>query len=96
MVAEATLPAKTLKKGSRDVLNLFGNRITQRLGLEELLNHRRSISLDNNPGQELLGIKGDQVIATRLYLVNQQLYILFASAERMDDVNTFLSSFQLQ
>ncbi|MBP0006382.1 MAG: hypothetical protein J7642_22130 [Cyanobacteria bacterium SBC] len=96
VVGYTDLPENFTTPSIETSLTKVGNELLDRVNLQPLQEHGRSISLDNYPGREYIGIVSSRSIALRLYVVDRRLYALISVADDVESVSRFLNSFTLQ
>jgi len=94
LIGYLKLSETEIVEGSKDAANSIKQTILEPLGLGELQSDGKPISLNNYPGKEFLTIDSDQIVALRIYLVENRLYGLFAKSDNLRDINQYLNSFQ--
>jgi hypothetical protein len=95
VVVYADLPSFYLQKEPETVLDEISAQLLRDMGLPELKSSGKKIELDGNPGREFQASGSGKYLGMRLYLVGQRSYLLLSQSQDSEDVNQFLSSFQL-
>jgi hypothetical protein len=93
----ADLPDDLATNNADALLKDVATLVLTELGAPNLATQGIAISVDGLPGREYLLTKSNgQAYVLRLFLADQRLYGLLATSESLDNLDRFLSSFQVQ
>lgn len=95
--AYAALPDGLALDDADTLLEDVATLVLTELSAPDLATNGRSISMDGMPGREYLLTKANgQSYVLQIFLGNQRLYGLLATSDSLDNLDRFLSSFQVQ
>lgn len=96
-VAYTVLPNRLQSRSPSAILDEVAQMVLPSIQAETLVGSGSPITLNGHPGQEYqLTTASGQVYVLRFYLVQDHLYSLLATSRSLDNLDRFLSSFQVQ
>jgi hypothetical protein len=96
VVAFADLPPKLVKAGVDTALTEATRDTLTALGIPAMATQGRTISLNGMPGREFMGTtNAGRSLVMRFYLSGNRLYGVFVGSQSLENLDNFLSSFQV-
>ncbi len=89
------MPSAFLSLGTEKVLDQLRDELLKDLNLEDLTELEVDVQLSGHPGRRYHYSDGDGTLDIRLYLVDERVYWVIASAPDETSVNQFVNSFAL-